>query len=48
MLVSHDLVLAGIWYGEKKLTMTTFLSPFLKDTNRLLEDTENAGVCTHV
>lgn len=33
--LKSNLLLAGLWYGEQKPTMTTFLSPFIKEINHL-------------
>ncbi len=30
-----NLILAGLWYGDVKPTMTTFLFPFLEEVNML-------------
>ena len=41
----HNLLLAGLWYGEKKPTMTSFLTPFTKEINRLSKDGVFNDVC---
>ena len=33
----QNLLLVGLWYGEKKPTMTSFLAPLTKELNRLSE-----------
>ena len=31
----HNLILVGLWYGDVKPTMTTFLAPLVKEMNHL-------------
>ena len=31
----NNLILAGLWHGDVKSTMTTFLAPFIKEINAL-------------
>lgn len=41
----HNLLLAGLWYGPKKPTMTTFLAPFVKEINSLSSTGEFLCMC---
>ena len=31
----NNLILAGLWYGDVKPTMTTYVAPFVKEVNAL-------------
>lgn len=42
-----NLLLAGLWYGAQKPTMTTFLAPFMKEVNKLSIHGEHLHVHVH-
>lgn len=39
--MKHNLLLAGLWYGQEKPTMTTFLAPFMQEMNHLSSQGKN-------
>ena len=42
---THRMILAGIWFGPGKPSMTTFLAPFREQINSLKKDGKIHRAC---